>query len=126
MGLWVALVVGTLALDVAGTLALDAAGTLAPDFGGTPDRAVLAVGGTFQAAPGKGQRAGSKELQGGDQAADVLHMESIRRLEVVLKAENSAAAATRCSPGGSLTSTCRLRYSCVTHTHPERERKNMN
>lgn len=90
--------VGILGLDVVGSLGLDVVGSL--------DQVVLAVGGTFQAAPGKGQMAGSRELQGRVQAEDYLHMWSNHRLEEARKAvhqhEDSKSAPTRRSLGGSL------------------------
>lgn len=72
---------------------------------------VLAAGGTFQAARGKGQRAESREVQGRVQAVDVLHTESNRRLVGVRRVPvhhrgDSKAAVTRHSPGGSLIWTC--------------------
>lgn len=52
----------------------------------TLDRGVLAVRGTFQAAQGKEQKAGSRELQGRVQAVVDRYMESNCRLEGVRKA----------------------------------------
>lgn len=87
---------------------------------GILDQVVLAVQGTFQAAQGKEQRAGSRELQGRVPVAEDLHTVSNRRLEGVQKVvylllDDSKVAATRRIPGGSQTWTCRLTGSCVIH-----------
>lgn len=78
---------------------------------------VQAVGGTFQAAPGKEPWAGSRELQGRVQVVVDLHTVNNHRLEGVQKAvdhqlDDLKSAATRRSLGGNLTWTWRLTRSC--------------
>lgn len=124
-GLWAALVVGIgegAAPAVRGIrtrVALAERGIrsrVAPAELGILVQVVQAVGGTFQAAPGKEPRAGSR-LQDRVQVVFDLHTVNNRRLEGVQKAvdhqlDDLKAAATRRSLGGSLTWTWRLTGSC--------------
>lgn len=93
-------------------------GRVAPVAVGTLGQVVLAAGGTFQAVPGRGQRAGGRELQGRVQAGDDLHTQSNRRPEGVRKGSHLhlgdlKAGETRRSLGGSQIWTWRLRDTCM-------------